>query len=162
MPTDRTLSIPARQHGMVLVVGLLLLLVLTLLGVTAMKSSTLQERIAANDQHRTAAFQAAEFGLARAATYRAVRRCLQQDCRAGVTVLDEDLPAGAGGQPGGAHVRVRMTEVGYLPAAGFSQGLGGGGVVRLRAFDLEATATVAGTHARAVHRMRIGRLVPAQ
>lgn len=52
-----------RQRGTVLVVALVLLLVLTLLGVTAMNTTTLEERMAFNSQEINRAFQAAETGL---------------------------------------------------------------------------------------------------
>jgi type IV pilus assembly protein PilX len=55
--------IPQRQSGAVLVVGLLLLLVLTLLGVTAMQASTMQERLAGNSRDLNTAFQAAEAAI---------------------------------------------------------------------------------------------------
>lgn len=53
----------ARQRGAVLIVSLILLVVLTLLGVTAMNSTSLDEKMAANNQQTTRAFQAAESGL---------------------------------------------------------------------------------------------------
>lgn len=52
-----------QQGGFALVVGLLLLLVLTILGVSAMRGTTLQERMAGNMQDRAIAFQAAEAAL---------------------------------------------------------------------------------------------------
>ena len=52
-----------RQSGAVLIVAMVILVVLTLLGVTAMNTTLLQERIAANTQQQVHAFQAAETGL---------------------------------------------------------------------------------------------------
>ena len=52
-----------RQSGAVLIVSLVILVVLTLLGVTAMNTTSLQERIASNTQEQVHAFQAAETGL---------------------------------------------------------------------------------------------------
>ena len=52
-----------RQSGAVLIVAMVILVVLTLLGVTAMNTTSLQERIAANIQEKVHAFQAAETGL---------------------------------------------------------------------------------------------------
>ncbi len=49
-----------RQGGAALVVGLLLLLVLTLLGVSSLSGSTQQMRIASNAQNKNQAFQFAE------------------------------------------------------------------------------------------------------
>lgn len=49
-----------RQSGAVLVIGLIVLLVVTLLGVAGMNSSLMQERMAANAQNANRTFQAAE------------------------------------------------------------------------------------------------------
>lgn len=53
----------ANQRGAVLVVGLLLLLVLTLVGVASMQMTTLQERMAGNMREQEQAFQGAEAAL---------------------------------------------------------------------------------------------------
>ena len=55
-----------RQSGAVLIVAMIILVVLTLLGVTAMNTSSLEERIAANTQASVHAFQAAETGYSQA------------------------------------------------------------------------------------------------
>jgi len=59
--------LPPRERGAVLVIGLLILLVMTLIGVTAMSTSTMQERMSANGMNANIAFQAAESAV-RAAT----------------------------------------------------------------------------------------------
>ncbi|OGR32354.1 MAG: hypothetical protein A2091_00395 [Desulfuromonadales bacterium GWD2_61_12] len=51
------------ESGAVLIVSLILLLVLTLLGITAMQSTTLEEKMAGNLADRNLAFQAAEAAL---------------------------------------------------------------------------------------------------
>lgn len=51
------------QHGAVLIIALLLLLVMTLLGVSAMQTTTLEEKMAGNMRDRSVAFQAAETAL---------------------------------------------------------------------------------------------------
>lgn len=58
-----------RQTGAVLVVSLLILLVMTVLGVAAMGTTTLQERMANNNRQQQVAFQAAEAALRAAETY---------------------------------------------------------------------------------------------
>lgn len=57
------------QRGAVLVVGLLLLVVLTLIGVASMQSTTLQERMAANMREQEQAFQSAEAALRSGETF---------------------------------------------------------------------------------------------
>lgn len=62
-------SIPAAnfprsgEHGAVLVVSLLLLLVMTIIGVTALSTNSLEERIAGNLRDQDLAFQASESGV---------------------------------------------------------------------------------------------------
>lgn len=53
----------ARQRGAVLVTAMLLLLVLTVIGVTVMQMSRMQERMAGNSRDVNLAFQAAEGAL---------------------------------------------------------------------------------------------------
>ncbi len=52
-----------KQSGAVLIVGLILLLVMTMLGLTAMQTTSLEERMAGNMRDRGIAFQAAELAL---------------------------------------------------------------------------------------------------
>jgi type IV pilus assembly protein PilX len=54
---------PVHQRGTILVTSMLLLLVLTIIGVTAMQMSRMQERMAGNTRDLNLAFQGAEAGL---------------------------------------------------------------------------------------------------
>lgn len=54
------------QRGAVLIVALILLAVLTMLGIAAMSTTSLEEKMAGNTQEGTRAFQIAETGLATA------------------------------------------------------------------------------------------------
>ena len=51
---------PARQGGAALVVGLILLVVITLVGVAAMQGTSLQEKMAGNLRDSNLSFQASE------------------------------------------------------------------------------------------------------
>ena len=62
IPIDMTAG-RAGQQGAALVVSLVLLLVVTVLGVTSMRTTTLQERMAGNLRDNNLAFQAAEAAL---------------------------------------------------------------------------------------------------
>ncbi|MDM8347609.1 PilX N-terminal domain-containing pilus assembly protein [Pseudomonas sp. sp1636] len=55
----------AKQQGIVLLVSLVLLLMLTIIAITAASQSNLQLRISSNSEQQNAAFQAAESGLQR-------------------------------------------------------------------------------------------------
>jgi len=52
-----------RQQGAILIVSLLLLLVMTLIGITAMNTTVLEEKMAGNSRQRQLAFQSAEAAL---------------------------------------------------------------------------------------------------
>lgn len=52
-----------RQNGAVLIMGLVFLALLTLLGISAMQVTTMEERMTGNERDRKTAFQAAEAGL---------------------------------------------------------------------------------------------------
>ena len=57
------LLLPHKQQGAVFITGLVFLVAISLLGVTAIKTSTLEERMAGNLRDRNLALQAAEMGL---------------------------------------------------------------------------------------------------
>lgn len=61
MPTSH-----GRQQGAVLIVSMIILLLLTILGVTSMRSTNLEERMAGNMRDKHVAFEAAEAGIAEA------------------------------------------------------------------------------------------------
>lgn len=54
---------PSKQKGIVLVVGLIMLLLMTMIGVTGMQTTSLQEKMTGNFRDRNQAFQAAEATL---------------------------------------------------------------------------------------------------
>lgn len=58
-----------RQSGAVLVISLIILLVMTVIGVTAMRRTTIEEKMAGNLRDRNLAFQAAEAALRDAQTW---------------------------------------------------------------------------------------------
>jgi type IV pilus assembly protein PilX len=60
---------PGFHRGSALVVSLLILLVMTILGIAAMGSTTLEERMANNNRQRQLAFQSAEAALRDAETW---------------------------------------------------------------------------------------------
>src|SRR6202011_2572094 len=57
------LSNPSKQTGVVMFVALILLLILSLLGVTAARMQTVEERMARNEDNRQLGAQAAEAAL---------------------------------------------------------------------------------------------------
>lgn len=62
----KPISLPKKQQGAALVVGLVLLVVVTVLAVSGMNTATTELAMARNDQNYENAFQAAETGLEQA------------------------------------------------------------------------------------------------
>ena len=56
-------SLKSSQQGATLVIGLVMLILLTIIGVTSMRTTTLEERMAGNLRDHNQAFQAAEAAL---------------------------------------------------------------------------------------------------
>jgi type IV pilus assembly protein PilX len=59
----------ARQQGSTLVISLMILIVMTLIGLTGIASSTLEEKMAGNTRDQAVAFQAAEAALRNGESY---------------------------------------------------------------------------------------------
>lgn len=74
------------QKGAVLIMALVILVVMTILGVTVMNTSSLEEKMAGNTQEHTRAFQVAESGLER------VRQDMTKVNT--MTTFDDPLPEG--------------------------------------------------------------------
>ncbi|WP_211165873.1 PilX N-terminal domain-containing pilus assembly protein [Azoarcus sp. TTM-91] len=73
----------SEQHGVALVVALILLLLVTMIGLAGMRGTTLQERMTSNLYDRELAFQAAESALRAAeAAIAADETAFQTDCSA--------------------------------------------------------------------------------
>lgn len=62
-------SLPRAQRGAVLVVSLIILLIMTIIGVSSMKNTTLEERMAGNLRDQNLAFQSAEAALIEGENY---------------------------------------------------------------------------------------------
>jgi type IV pilus assembly protein PilX len=59
----RVVHMASRERGVSLVVALIFLIILTILGLTAMRVATMEERMSGNSRDRSLAFQAAEAAL---------------------------------------------------------------------------------------------------
>ncbi|MCF6210842.1 MAG: PilX N-terminal domain-containing pilus assembly protein [Gammaproteobacteria bacterium] len=66
MPIQHLHPLPGQQRGAALITGLLIMIVMTLIGISAMESSFIQTNLASNAQLDTVSFQTTETALARA------------------------------------------------------------------------------------------------
>ncbi len=63
------MNLMKKQTGVVLIISLVMLILLTLIGLTGMQTTTLEEKMAGNAKDRNTAFQAAEATLLEAEKY---------------------------------------------------------------------------------------------
>lgn len=157
-----------QQQGMVLVIGLVLLVALTLMGVMAVKMTTMDERISANNQFRMLTFQAAESVLSNLekgdgmATLEPCADEPEKNC------AYEGYSVGADPESTEDDRRVHQVEAWAKIIAdrdgqllGNSIGYGGGAKIKYRVLDVEASAIIEGTNAQALHAAGLGqRVVP--
>ncbi len=94
---------PPLQRGAVLAISLIILVVMTILGITAMQTTVVQEKMAGNLRDKDVAFRAAEAGLQVALTYLErqteppeVNSAGTRNVWPGCTVDDADSCAGKG------------------------------------------------------------------
>ncbi|KAB7623153.1 PilX N-terminal domain-containing pilus assembly protein [Alkalilimnicola sp. S0819] len=166
------------QRGAALAISLILLLVMTLLGVSAMRGTTLEEKMAGNTRNRSIAFQAAEAALREAETtltgYDAAFISANFGDGVGNGLYDSNHDAdphdntlwqgtrsvAANAVPGTAALpRYYIKEIGFVPGTGGSIGLsqgvpqGSGGIT---VFEITAQGTGGDTDAQVVLRTRYG------
>jgi hypothetical protein len=138
-----TMTKPAsKQYGAVLVTSLLLLLVMTMLALTGMQNSILNERMASNWQQRDKTFQVADSSAAQAKGNinhlgEAINNC--SDTLAGLTDMN-NIPR-----------QVTTDYMGPSLLAGYSLGQGGGTMNAFRFKSTGAATQSNGVNSTVVH-----------
>jgi len=160
-----------QPRGMALIVGLILVLALTLIGVTAVRMATMDERIAANNLYGAVAFQAAESGLAEATEdktlHQSIFDCVRKGCAQPEPVGDYQYPVELGKRALTATATVTLSEDPVwqsrtLSWEGSSLGVGVADF-KVRVFKLESEGHgPPNSNGKATHILGIGRIVPAK
>ncbi|HED34905.1 MAG TPA: hypothetical protein ENJ08_11970 [Gammaproteobacteria bacterium] len=83
-----------KQQGAVLVVGLIMLLVMTIIGLSAMRSTILEEKMAGNFRDSNIAFQAAEAALRDGENDVMCQGCTRSPVISGLTNFDSSCTGG--------------------------------------------------------------------
>ena len=155
MRHQRKLKSPSQQRGVVLFVALILLLILSLLGVTAARMQTTEERMARNEDNRQIGAQAAEAALRAAETglttgvYGASQFSANTN---GLYELNPSVGSVLWGPPAlvwsaaGAAITYSPTDPAE-PDAGFDLAAGGGAIA-----EVHHRESAGGRHARRQHR----------
>ena len=158
------------QHGAALIVGLMLLLVLTLLGIAAIRGTTGGERMSANHQQHIQTFQATETaihgvmaelrgeidpptGTAESILITAINNGVNPDA----AKLAKTQRAAAAGK--GMTSKSQMAFTGTANLAGFRMGVESGAYVAYQ-FTIDADGKQAGTNATSHQQQGIARAGP--
>jgi len=143
--TIRTLA--RRQHGTALVLSLVILVILTILGVTALSTSSLEEKMAGSMQEVTKAFEAAESGIESALATPGVMN---------LNAATTNSFAYASGQSGTADVTTTLIE--FSPP---KRGSGYSSQYRAANFSLSSKGTTT-SNARVTIDQGVGQIMPRQ
>ncbi len=144
----------SNQRGVALIVSLLLLLMLTLIAITAANQSSLQLRISSNSQEQNTAFQAAESGLVKwTETY---FQSSNYTAPAATFAPTNDLSAGATTNVSSASTREAFTIFAFSnPKTCLKSGMRPGSI-QLYCFEIQSTGQACDSSgncgATAVHR----------
>ncbi|HZW59632.1 MAG TPA: pilus assembly PilX N-terminal domain-containing protein [Woeseiaceae bacterium] len=120
-----TMSLPRKQHGAALVIGLILLVVVTVLAISGMNTATTELALARNDQNYENAFQAAETGLEQALAQGSFSTLNPVTFTTDVNAHDS------------VQADIRFEDSTIVPDRAFSLGVGSG----IAAYHFNATAT---------------------
>ncbi len=138
-----TRQMPKRQRGAALIVGLVLLMVLTVLGISGMNTASLELTMAGNAQFGQDAFQAAETGI----DLVLARRTFSTTPGAAGNII-APTPLGDGTYT--TQAVTTFTDTTDVPDVAFSGGVGGGGTVQAFHFDIQSVG-IGPRNARATH-----------
>jgi len=145
------------ERGTALMVALVMIFMLSIMGISAMRSSTLESRMAANSIQASSAFQAAESSTEIMLNDPANINAAWADQVAGVTLNTTDELDGAAIS---MDSNVTLRYVGKGPAPGFSLGLGSNNFSSLR-FQSNGTGSIDAVRASSQVEQGAYRIVPA-
>lgn len=153
------------QQGVVLVIGLLMLLLITIIGVTAMSSTNSNERTAGNNQYATVSFQAAESAIKSMFSRPAVQPTIMDTA----DLLDDKIVTDTNNfdvelNKSSASINVQTTALAkfcggdpMVVNTSFTSGAQDSGGVEVLAFDVNGLSVVGGVGAQENH-LRSGKL----
>ncbi len=151
-----------RQQGSALTVALMVLVVMTLLGLTALKSSALQQQMAANELVTNQAFQAAESGAMRTVREETFVDLAEDSTVIGSGSIGNDTPSpGEGVNEADFEAEAEHTSQ-SAPGRGSRQGIGSATVnsgCRKYHFEVVSEGSTDTTHAVAVVHQGLFRLI---
>ena len=151
---------PPHQRGAALVIALIILLVLTVMGVSGIRNATLGEAMAFNTQVKSITFQAAETAIGGVIINQG--SVLNQAVGAGVgappVANDYSAMANPPGQPQSVAATVTTAYIGWEYAPGYSL-KESGGFAQFN-FDISGSGAMATASALSIHRFGAAKIGP--
>ncbi|HIF50721.1 MAG TPA: hypothetical protein EYQ42_04180 [Thiotrichaceae bacterium] len=137
------------QSGAVLITALIMLVILTMLGLSSMTTSTMEERMAANSQEINRAFQAASSGLE--LVFSDEDAFNTTNTEASDTYIKSDTTVG--GDPSGSNAYSATTEYSstFIQQVSAPRGSGWDSTFAFYYFDLSATGSTASGASSSLH-----------
>jgi len=154
----------SQQSGAALIVGLLILLLMTIIGLSSIRNVTLEEQMVANSQYKAISFQAAETALiGGTATIANSLTTLGQIYAIGPTpaaaAAYSESHTAVGDTVSNAITTIVFDTTEVAAGEGYSLKVGGGGF-EYYLFDLTGTGDVTGAGAQSVHLQGVKRIAP--
>jgi len=155
-----------RQQGSVLIWSTVALLVLTLVGLSAVKKAGIGTQITGNSLFSMLVFQGAESALGKTANIHYVKMAVDNIPNRAIDVPDADLPvedASTGKLKSGVNVAWRGYQKCPLTSIAISTTVAPkAGGVACQYYDIQARTTLNGTGARTAHMLGVVKYAPAQ
>lgn len=155
---------PGNERGAALVMAMIFLLIMTLLGLSAMKTSSLDTRIVANLKEELTAFQMAETGLElsihnidTATGFSDFETAIASYAVGGSGVVTTSIASGDLGMGSSSTINLRIAALGT--DCGLAKGYSTGKFI-LSCMSISATANRLGSKAQAQHSRGVGILTP--
>ncbi len=144
---NKTCHRPDRQRGAALIVGLVLLMVLTLLAVSTMRTSTLELAMAGNAQFHEQATQLAETGIRDAINRINAREIVPSPIDTWLVDFTEVVAAPGGGSDLGSYrITINYKNCGEPPAGNSAQ------IIKADYYEIESTGMSTARNAKSVLR----------
>ncbi len=147
---NKTFNIPTRQSGAALIVGLVLMMVLTLLAISTMRTSTLELTMAGNAQYHEQAKQLAETGIEDAINRINNDDLIPTPLIGWLMSYSENILKPGGDDLGRYDVTITYMECGDPPS-----GSSGGGMTKADFYEIESTGLSAARNAKSTLRQGV-------
>ncbi len=144
-----SIKVPKKQQGVVLIVALIMLLVITIIGVSAVKRSSIGTQVAGNSMYTMLVYQGAESAIARSMTGEAQQN-IRDAAIASPLNIDAQLPAEVVTGGGSMVSRGTVSSIGEFDCPIVS-GMASSSSIKCDMYEVDIQTNLAATAANANH-----------